>query len=171
MAGGGRRIGALAALLVFALAGPSCSTDDPLRATADDTSESADDQWVVSDEGGGVVIEAPTYRLDVSWAGVVSIQAVQGRDDPAVVDGVDLYVERDGGREVVREVTDVKAGLDHVTLFVSFADGTTGRVEMGAATSDTVAVSVSADDRTGVTDAGIELEPADVEGTYHLRAP
>lgn len=171
MAGGGRPIGVLVALLVLALAVPSCSTDDPRPATTDATEVSADDQWVVSDDRGAVVIEAPTYRLEVSPAGVVSIHAADGRDDRASVDGVELYMEREGERVIVREVVDVKAGLDHVTLFVSFADGTTGRVEMGAATSDTVAVSVTADDRTGVTDAGIELAPAGVDGTYLLRAP
>lgn len=169
---GGRPDRALATLLVLTLAATACSSGDGGTATPRDTSVatsagSPDGRWVVTDDGGAVVVEADSYRLEVSDQGTLSIVLPDG-DDPDAAGGVGAYIVRDGARRAVTGVGDAKPGLDHVTLFVTFADGTTGRIEIGAATPDTIAVAVTADDPSGVTSQGIDLEPSAAPGTYRL---
>lgn len=173
-AGHGRVVRRAVALLALALMLPACSSDGSATATTTTGAEagpsSATDRWVVSDDGGGVVVDAPTYRLEISPAGVLSVYAPDVAD-VALAEEVEAFIVRDGQRLTATEVVDTKPGLDHVTLFVMFSDATSGRVEIGAATPDTIAVAVSADDPTGVVESGIGLQPADVAGTYRLPGP
>jgi hypothetical protein len=89
---------------------------------------------------------------------VLELSSNGGRE-PTVHEGRP-FVVRDGRPIEVTEVTEIRSGLDHVTLTVAFADGSTGRVEVRADGPRRIAVRVSPDDTTAVTDLGTGLPPS-----------
>lgn len=129
-------------------------------------------RWDIGDTAGGLEIDAGSYRLAIGDDGWVTYRQVAGSAEGDGADPDDggpdgggevhegrFHLVRDGQRVDVASVDDAKLGLDHVTLEVTFADGTTGRIELGALDGDVVAVRITADDPLGVTERGLDLPP------------
>lgn len=147
--GDGRLERAFVAVLAVTAILVACSSGDEPSDQGGSTTWSGPDRatgmtatrWVVTSTDDGFEIEADAYRITVgTTAGLqVGVRTADGRPfgpeirsdaDPASIDH-GLFVVRGGQRLPVDEVTDTKPGMDHVTLTVTFADGSTGRVELG----------------------------------------
>lgn len=143
----------LTALIV--LTAPACGGGETTDAPEPEPTEASarGGHWDIGRAGTGVEVEvdAGAFVLSVAEDGLVRVER------GTVIDEGRAYLVRDGARHDVREVVQVKSGLDHVTLDVVFADGSTGRLELGALDDDVIAVRVDVDDDAGVTDRGITL--------------
>jgi hypothetical protein len=121
--------------------------------------------WVIDDGDRGLEIDAGTYQLEVVDDGLLVLELSSGDGREPVVHEGRPFVVRDGRTVEVTEVTERRSGLDHVTLAVAFADGSTGRVEVRADGPRRIAVRVSPDESAAVTGRGTGLPPsfADLE--------
>lgn len=167
----------LAVLTVTLIVAPvACSSGEDV---ADDGSAGATTttavypRWRVTELDDGYEIDGGSYRLLVSTEEGLRFDVVDPERTTLVADppAAGLFVVVDGVTQPVVSVSDTLIGVDHVTFEVSFGTVGDGRVEVAADGNDAVAVRVSADASSEVTDYRLMLVAIDTPGSSAARPP
>ncbi|MCP4435317.1 MAG: glycoside hydrolase family 31 protein [Actinomycetia bacterium] len=168
--------GFLAALAAAALLAAAC-TDNSDGSTTTTQAEGLEPspriEWSIEEREGKTVIDTGEMELTVTDEPFL-ITAKRPEDpSPFVTESGGLFILRDGERLTIESATAVKTSDDSAAFEVAFTDGSTGTVTVGRTErtdqrNDTVNVSLTPDDLTGVTGWGESLASPEGELIYGL---